>query len=68
MPIFCYACEYCGHVFEELTNKRNKKVSFCPICEENGIASNAHKIVTTANFVVKGFNEKNGYSTRTTRE
>ena len=62
MPIYTYQCQYCGNVFEELTNDYSKKISYCPTCEDNGLASESEKVMSVSNFQIHGFNEKNGYS------
>jgi len=65
MPIYEFKCQECGERFEELLlplqmQKMNKKRSnpLCPYC----CSHKTKKQISAANGVVKGFNEKNGYS------
>ena len=56
LPIYVYKCRYCGHEFEELVLDRKNKVD-CPKC---GLSTK--RIPSVSNFIVNGYNEKNGYS------
>lgn len=62
MPIYNFQCEYCGNVFEELTFDYNKRETFCPLCEDNGIAAMSSRIMSSGSFIITGFSEANGYS------
>ena len=58
MPIADYQCKNCGHKIEDkfFTSIAPKQIK-CINC-----GSTANKMPSWANFVVNGFNEKNGYS------
>jgi len=68
MPIYNYQCQYCGEVFEELTDDLNKRIAFCPLCEEEGIAAKGTKVMSIPNFKIHGFSEANGYSSKRSEE
>lgn len=58
MPIYEYACKKCGYIFEKVNiNKVTKLTVKCPNCDDI-----AKRIMSSSNFVIKGYSEKNGYS------
>ena len=57
MPIFDYCCQNCGFVVEDKLMFTNVETIKCPNC-----GSKANKLPSFANFIVYGYNEKNGYS------
>lgn len=58
MPIFEYMCEKCGYIFEQVNINKITKLSVrCPDCE-----SISKRIMSSGNFIIKGYSEKNGYS------
>ena len=61
MPNYPYKCLKCGEFFEKIlpVNDRNEPLKEpCPRCGEFHIS----RLIGLTNFVVKGYNEKNGYS------
>ena len=56
MPIYEYKCDSCNHIFEKLVFKDEDNV-LCEKCKKE-----THKVMSTANFEIKGFNAENGYS------
>lgn len=57
MPIYVYKCSHCDEkIVERISNINDDD----PICEECG--DKMRKIISTSNFVVNGYNYKNGYS------
>jgi predicted nucleic acid-binding Zn ribbon protein len=66
MPIFIYRCEDCDDEEEVLvmTKKDELKATVCPfcMCGYQLIPGSRKKIMCTSSYVMKGFNEKNGYS------
>jgi len=64
MPLYEFQCNKCGYIFEEIYRKSSptKISSYCPVCKNNGITSIAKKIISKSNFVINGYNAKNGYS------
>ena len=64
MPIYNFLCEECNKKFEKIMNiedgeKVSKVKMNCPFCENLRCIK---KIPSVYNFVVKGYNAKNGYS------
>lgn len=58
MPIYEYQCSKCGYIFEEVNiNSITKLSTQCPHCGKI-----APKIMSSSNFVIKGYSYKNGYS------
>lgn len=64
MPVYEFQCNKCGYIFEEIhiSSDPIKISSYCPVCEKNGNKSIGKKIISKSNFIVNGFNAKNGYS------
>lgn len=59
MPIYDYECEKCWAKTEHLVFCERKDSIVCPEC-----GSMAHRVISLPNFVINGFNEKNGYGLR----
>ena len=59
MPLYEYRCMNigCEHRFDEIRRVDDKTLVHCPRC-----GWLAEKIPSVANFQVRGFNSKNGYS------
>jgi putative FmdB family regulatory protein len=63
MPIFEYYCDGCGKTFEMLEKyDRDKNHHHCSKCFKDGKDSLAVKKISASNFIMKGYNYKNGYS------
>lgn len=57
MPLFAYRCPTCGHEAEYLEWKASASYERpCPAC---GVAM--QRVLTAANFTIKGFSYANGY-------
>jgi len=65
MPIYEYKCLDCGHEWEEFFRYLQVKIMernrLGPLCI-NCCSKRTKKLMSASNSVVKGFNEKNGYS------
>jgi len=61
MPLYEFKCEKCDHVTEEIVKLGVTEIE-CPKC-----TGKAQKKMSSSNFVVNGFSEKNGYSKRARR-
>ena len=64
MPLYEFECSSCGFTFEYLMSvedgDRIKECGGdCPNCNEKGTVQ---KKMSCGNFVINGYNEKNGYS------
>lgn len=63
MPIYEYQCPVCGHIQEEICKSTDKPETIgCAYCGEAGSDQQMIPIMSVGSFVVKGFNESNGYS------
>lgn len=62
MPLRDYCCKNCGFVVEDKLVFVDIETIKCPNC-----GSTAYKLPSFANFVVNGYNEKNGYSKKEKR-
>jgi putative FmdB family regulatory protein len=51
MPTYEYACEACGHKFEEFQSMSAKPIKKCPICAKNKVQ---RLISAGAGFIFKG--------------
>ena len=58
-PIYNYLCKSCGFEVKDKLMFSDVKQIECPNC-----GSTAYRAPSFANFVVNGYNEKNGYSNR----
>jgi len=58
MPIYEFKCKNCGNVESRRypINSNIKKIT-CWKCKGNAI-----KIISSSNFIMNGYSEKNGYS------
>lgn len=57
MPLYVYKCPNCdGKTIEKLSNINDDN----PVCEKCGNVMD--KVISASNFVVNGYNYKNGYS------
>ena len=50
MPIYEYACDHCGHVFDVLQKMSEDPLKFCPECGEDGL----RKLLSAPAFRLKG--------------
>jgi len=50
MPIYEYACDACGHEFEETQNIRAEPVAVCPKCRKRSV----RRLISRTSFVLKG--------------
>ena len=57
MPIFDYTCQNCGFKVEDRLTFSYEESIKCPNC-----GSTANKLPSWANFVIRGYSYKNGYS------
>lgn len=57
MPVFEYICERCGKSKEIITIKSDTSKVICYNCD-----TEMKRVMSVANFTVKGYSEKNGYS------
>ncbi len=51
MPTYEYACEACGHKFEEFQSMSAKPIKKCPVCHKNKVQ---RLISAGAGFIFKG--------------
>jgi len=51
MPTYEYACEACGHKFEEFQSITSKPITKCPVCKKNKVK---RLISAGAGFIFKG--------------
>ena len=51
MPTYEYACEACGHKFEEFQSIKAKPTTKCPVCKKNKVK---RLISAGAGFIFKG--------------
>ena len=59
MPTYAYSCHTCYNLWNEVrTLAARDQTAQCPRCK----SFHTMKVPTTANFTVKGFSAKNGYS------
>jgi len=57
MPVYTFRCNECEKTFDEITIRAEWDKIRCRRC-----GGKVEKIMTPANFIIKGFNAKNGYS------
>jgi len=57
MPVYSFKCVQCKHEFDEITIKAYWNDIRCRKC--GGLVE---KIMTSANFVIHGYSDANGYS------
>lgn len=59
MPIYEYMCNKCGYIFEKVSVRFDviKIFTECPICKEK-----SKKIMSSGNFIIKGYSAANNYS------
>ncbi|MDI7268689.1 MAG: zinc ribbon domain-containing protein [Myxococcota bacterium] len=50
MPIYEYACDRCGHRFEELQGINDQPVTTCPKCRKRSV----QRLISRTSFVLKG--------------
>ena len=50
MPIYEYACEACGHTFDELQKISDPPLTYCPSCGKPKL----RKLLSAPNFRLKG--------------
>ena len=50
MPIYEYACEECGKIFEEFQSIKADPLSTCKLCGSKSV----HRIVSQTSFILKG--------------
>ena len=50
MPIFDYQCLHCGHIIEDVFQKADDDLKYCPECGIEGM----RKLIGVANFQLKG--------------
>ena len=50
MPIFDYQCLSCAHIIEDVLQRSDDDLKFCPECG----ADNMRRLIGTANFHLKG--------------
>jgi putative FmdB family regulatory protein len=51
MPTYEYACEACGHRFEEFQSIKAKPITTCPVCKKKKVK---RLISAGAGFIFKG--------------
>lgn len=59
MPIYVYRCPVCGDV-AEIVQRSNERVA--PPCLAHPTPTWMEPVTATANFTIKGYSAKNGYS------
>jgi putative FmdB family regulatory protein len=58
IPIYEFQCKKCGYIFEEVILSKVSKIgTICPNCSYI-----ATKIISSSNFVIKGYSAANNYS------
>ena len=57
MPIYEYKCPECGKVVEQIDYRIPSRPTVCPVD-----AAFMVRIASAPAFVIKGFSEKNGYT------
>ena len=50
MPIFDYQCLSCSHIIEDVLQRSDEDLKFCPECG----ADNLRRLIGRANFQLKG--------------
>ena len=50
MPIFDYQCLKCAHIIEDVLQKSDEDLKYCPECG----AEELRRLIGTANFQLKG--------------
>jgi putative FmdB family regulatory protein len=64
MPTYEYACQKCGHHFEQFQSMRDEPLKKCPKCQKNGLkrllGSGAGLIFKGSGFYITDYKNKSG--------
>jgi len=63
MPVYEFECQDCGEIFEVICIKSQTHAD-CPECRGLEKPGRGRRILSAANFAIKGYSTKNNYSER----